>query len=53
VGLRATGAAAFDALFDPSYRDGAFAAKHRRCASRLGELLREPLPGDRPSASAP
>ena len=53
VGLRATGAAPFEALFDPSYRDGAYAAKHRRCASRLGELLREPLPHDRGSSLGP
>jgi cell division protein ZapE len=28
-------------LFDPSYRDGAYATKYRRCASRLAEVLSE------------
>jgi cell division protein ZapE len=30
-----------DAIFDPSYADGAYAKKHDRCRSRLAELLAE------------
>jgi cell division protein ZapE len=43
VRLRATGTAPLAELFDASYRRGAYAAKHDRCLSRLGELLHEPL----------
>ncbi len=42
-GFRASGEVALDALFDPSYRDSAYAKKHERCLSRLTELLEEPL----------
>ncbi len=40
----ADGVAALDEpfdLFDPSYRDGAYAKKYRRCASRLAEVSHE------------
>lgn len=41
VGLRASGRAPLAELFDPSYRHSAYAKKHERCLSRLGELLAE------------
>ncbi|MEJ2288255.1 MAG: cell division protein ZapE [Deinococcales bacterium] len=41
VGLRATGGVTLAELFDPSYRDSAYAKKHQRCLSRLSELLSE------------
>lgn len=41
VGLRASGAGALQDVFDPSYREGAYAKKHHRCVSRLAELLGE------------
>lgn len=44
VGLRASGTVPPGAIFDRSYREGAYAKKHHRCLSRLAELLQEPLP---------
>lgn len=41
VGLRASGVGALQDVFDPSYREGAYAKKHHRCVSRLAELLGE------------
>lgn len=41
--LRMSGDIDLEDLFDPSYRDGAYAKKHHRCLSRLSELL-EALP---------
>ena len=35
-----------EALFDPSYRDGAYAKKHYRCLSRLSEMLEVTEPAD-------
>ena len=43
VGFRASGEVALEELFDPSYRNSAYAKKHDRCLSRLSELLEEPL----------
>ena len=43
VGFRASGEVALENLFDPSYRNSAYAKKHERCLSRLSELLEEPL----------
>lgn len=42
-GLRVSGEVALPDLFDPSYREGAYAKKHYRCLSRLSELLEAPL----------
>lgn len=39
IGLRASGEVSLRELFDPSYRDSAYAKKHLRCLSRLSELL--------------
>ncbi len=39
VTLRAAGEGPLIDLFDPSYRDGAYAKKHYRCLSRLSEML--------------
>ncbi len=44
VGFRASGEVALAELFDPSYKNSAYAKKHDRCLSRLSELLEEPLP---------
>ena len=44
VGLRLSGDVALEQLFDPSYRDGAYAKKHYRALSRVTELLEENLP---------
>ncbi len=44
VTLRATGTRPMAELFDVSYRDSAYAKKHLRCLSRLGELLSEHPP---------
>jgi cell division protein ZapE len=52
VALRASGEGALVALFDASYRDGAYAKKHHRCLSRLTELL-EDVPTDPDAAAAP
>lgn len=41
VALRASGDGALVELFDPAYRDGAYAKKHYRCLSRLSEMLAE------------
>ncbi len=41
IGLRASGTTPLSELFDPSYRDSAYAKKHLRCLSRLSELLSE------------
>ncbi len=41
IGLRASGSVPLHELFDPSYRDSAYAKKHLRCLSRLSELLLE------------
>lgn len=41
VMLRASGDGPLIDVFDPSYREGAYAKKHHRCASRLAELLGE------------
>lgn len=43
VGLRMSGSVELENLFDPSYRDSAYAKKHYRCLSRISELLEEPL----------
>lgn len=43
VRLRASGTVPPGAIFDRSYREGAYAKKHHRCLSRLSELLQEPL----------
>lgn len=40
-GLRVSGEVALQDLFDPSYRESAYAKKHHRCLSRLSELLEE------------
>lgn len=48
VRLRARGTVPLEALFDRSYREGAYAKKHHRCLSRLSELLQEPLDARRP-----
>ncbi|ADI14885.1 cell division protein ZapE [Truepera radiovictrix] len=40
-GLRLSGTVALRDLFDPSYRESAYAKKHHRCLSRLSELLEE------------
>lgn len=40
-GLRVSGEVAPQDLFDPSYRESAYAKKHHRCLSRLSELLEE------------
>ncbi len=45
VSLRASGAGALLDVFDPVYRDGAYAKKHHRCVSRLAELLGETTDG--------
>ena len=37
--LRVSGTVALEDLFDPSYRDGAYAKKHYRCLSRFSEML--------------
>ena len=42
-GFRASGEPALAELFDPSYKNSAYAKKHDRCLSRLSELLEEPL----------
>lgn len=42
-GLRVSGDVALDGIFDDSYMDGAYAKKHRRCLSRLSEMLQEPI----------
>jgi cell division protein ZapE len=44
-GLRMSGGVALSDLFDPSYRESAYAKKHYRCLSRLSELLEVPLTG--------
>jgi cell division protein ZapE len=44
-GLRMSGGVALPDLFDPSYRESAYAKKHYRCLSRLSELLEAPLTG--------
>lgn len=41
VGLRMSGNVALEELFDPSYRNSAYAKKHYRCLSRISELLEE------------
>ena len=41
VQFRATGPGPLSELFDPSYRNSAYAKKHHRCLSRLKELLIE------------
>jgi len=48
VRLRASGTVPPGAIFDRSYREGAYAKKHHRCLSRLSELLQEPLTRQRP-----
>jgi len=48
VRLRASGTAPLEAIFDRSYREGAYAKKHHRCLSRLSELIQEPLDAQRP-----
>ncbi len=40
--LRASGDGPIVEVFDPNYRESAYAKKHHRCASRLTELLDEP-----------
>ncbi len=42
--LRVSGEGPISDVFDPSYRESAYAKKHYRCASRLSELLGEPAP---------
>ena len=44
-GLRMSGRVALPDLFDPSYRNSAYAKKHYRCLSRLSELLEASLTG--------
>jgi len=41
VGLRMSGSIELEELFDPSYRNSAYAKKHYRCLSRISELLEE------------
>lgn len=41
VHLRISGHVALTELFDPGYRNSAFAKKHNRCLSRIAELLEE------------
>jgi cell division protein ZapE len=41
VGLRMSGDIELSELFDPSYRNNAYAKKHYRCLSRISELLEE------------
>ena len=56
VALRASAEADLDlaALFDASYRDGAYAKKHHRCLSRLTELLEDvPTAPEAEDASSP
>ncbi len=48
VRLRASGTVPLEAIFDRSYREGAYAKKHHRCLSRLAELVQEPLDAQRP-----
>lgn len=43
TGLRVSGDVTLDNIFDESYIDGAYAKKHRRCLSRLSEMLQEPV----------
>lgn len=43
VGLRMSGDIELDELFDPSYRNNAYAKKHYRALSRISELLEESL----------
>ncbi len=40
--LRVSGDGAVADVFDPTYRESAYAKKHHRCVSRLTELLAEP-----------
>lgn len=47
--LRVSGEGQIIDVFDPAYRESAFAKKHHRCASRLTELLAEPA-GQKPHA---
>lgn len=53
VRLRARGTVPLEALFDRSYREGAYAKKHHRCLSRLSELIQEPLEAKRPRPVTP
>ena len=41
-GFRASGEPTLAELFDPSYKNSAYAKKHDRCLSRLSELLEDP-----------
>ena len=50
VGLWLEGALTLDELFDPSYAHGAYAKKHDRCRSRIGELLAEAEAASAPPA---
>ena len=45
VRLRGSGDIGLEEIFHPSYRNSAYQRKFERCASRLGELLAEPLSG--------
>jgi cell division protein ZapE len=47
IGLRVGGSRTLDDVFNDTYMNGAYAKKHRRCLSRLSEMLREPLPTGR------
>lgn len=49
--LRASGEGALEDVFDPVYRDGAYAKKHHRCLSRLAELLDEGRDSSAPMVS--
>lgn len=51
VVLRASGEGPLADVFDASYREGAYAKKHHRCASRLAELLGEEVGERRPSVT--
>lgn len=41
IGFCASGTIAIEEIFDPSYRNNAYAKKHYRCLSRLSELIEE------------
>lgn len=51
VVLRASGEGPLVDVFDAGYREGAYAKKHHRCASRLAELLGEEVGERRPSVT--
>jgi len=50
IGLWLEGELTLDELFDPSYANGAYAKKHDRCRSRIGELLAEAEAASAPPA---